>query len=115
MSLPVLTAPFWSRPYSLPKKRRRGKQQAQHQFSPESRQTATGIGLDGGISMYAVIRAGGKQYRVAPGDVVRFENQGSGTGGKIEFTEVLAVYAEPGQIGRPHATALVTWEIVEQG
>ncbi len=65
--------------------------------------------------MYAVIRAGGKQYRVAPGDVVRFENQGSGTGGKIEFTEVLAVSAEPGQIARPQSTALVTGEIVEQG
>ena len=27
------------------------------------------------ISMYAVIRAGGKQYRVAPGDVIRVESQ----------------------------------------
>ena len=27
--------------------------------------------------MYAVIRAGGKQYRVAPGDVIRVENQGT--------------------------------------
>ena len=25
--------------------------------------------------MYAVIRAGGKQYRVAPGDVIRMETQ----------------------------------------
>ena len=28
-----------------------------------------------GESMYAVIRAGGKQYRVAPGDVIRVEKQ----------------------------------------
>ncbi len=41
--------------------------------------------------MYAVIRAGGKQYRVAPGDVIRLENQGNGTDGKIEFNDVLAV------------------------
>jgi large subunit ribosomal protein L21 len=65
--------------------------------------------------MYAVIRAGGKQYRVAPGDVIRFENQGTGTDGKIEFKDVLAVSGEPGQIARPQSTALVTGEIVEQG
>ena len=29
----------------------------------------------GDISMYAVIRTGGKQYRVAPGDVIRVESQ----------------------------------------
>jgi len=65
--------------------------------------------------MYAVIRAGGKQYRVAPGDVIRLENQGNGTDGKIEFNDVLAISGEPGQIGRPESAALVTGEIVEQG
>src|SRR5882724_6097286 len=96
-------------------KRRRGKQQAQHQVSRNRGKAATGIGLDGGIRMYAVIRAGGKQYRVAPGDVIRFENQGTGTDGKIEFKDVLAVSGEPGQIARPQSGALVTGEIVEQG
>jgi large subunit ribosomal protein L21 len=65
--------------------------------------------------MYAVIRAGGKQYRVAPGDVVRVESQGTGTDGKIEFSDVLAVSAGDGQIGKPQSGALVTGEIVEQG
>jgi large subunit ribosomal protein L21 len=65
--------------------------------------------------MYAVIRAGGKQYRVAPGDVIRLENQGDGTNGKIEFNDVLAVSGEPGQIGVPKSAALVTGEVVEQG
>ena len=65
--------------------------------------------------MYAVIRAGGKQYRVAPGDVIRVENQGNGTDGKIEFNDVLAVSGEPGQIARPESEALVTGEVVEQG
>jgi large subunit ribosomal protein L21 len=65
--------------------------------------------------MYAVIRAGGKQYRVAPGDVIRLENQGNGTDGKIEFNDVLAVSGEAGQIGRPQSSALVTGEVVEQG
>jgi large subunit ribosomal protein L21 len=65
--------------------------------------------------MYAVIRAGGKQYRVAPGDVIRLESQGNGSDGKIEFNDVLAVSGEPGQIGRPQSGALVTGQVVEQG
>jgi large subunit ribosomal protein L21 len=67
------------------------------------------------ISMYAVIRAGGKQYRVAPGDVIRVESQGTGTGGQIEFGDVLAVSAGDGQIGKPQPGALVTGDVVEQG
>ena len=65
--------------------------------------------------MYAVIRAGGKQYRVAPGDVIRVESQGTGTDGKIEFSEVLAVSGGEGQIGKPQSEARVVGEIVEQG
>jgi len=65
--------------------------------------------------MYAVIRAGGKQYRVAPGDVIRVESQGTGTDGKIQFSDVLAVSAEAGQIGVPKPGAQVTGEVVEQG
>jgi large subunit ribosomal protein L21 len=41
--------------------------------------------------MYAVIRTGGKQYRVAPGDVVKVEKAAAGENGAIEFSEVLAV------------------------
>lgn len=65
--------------------------------------------------MYAVIRTGGKQYRVAPGDVIRVENQGDGSNGKIEFGDVLAVSGEAGQIGKPQSEALVTGEVMEQG
>jgi len=65
--------------------------------------------------MYAVIRAGGKQYRVAPGDVIRVESQSTGTDGKIEFSDVLAVSAEAGQIGKPQSAASVVGEVVEQG
>ena len=65
--------------------------------------------------MYAVIRTGGKQYRVAPGDVIRVESQGTGTNGKIEFGDVLAVSGEAGQIGKPQSEALVTGEVMEQG
>jgi large subunit ribosomal protein L21 len=63
--------------------------------------------------MYAVIRAGGKQYRVAPGDVVRVEKM-SGTDGKVEFGDILAVSAGDGHVGRP-SDARVVGEVVEDG
>ena len=64
--------------------------------------------------MYAVIRAGGKQYKVAPGDVIRVEKL-NGTDGQVQFNDVLAVSAEAGNVVRPGAEALVTGEVVEQG
>jgi large subunit ribosomal protein L21 len=64
--------------------------------------------------MYAVIRAGGKQYRVAPGDVIRVEKLGTGTDGHVEFPEVLAVSGEAGQIGKP-SEARVVGSVVEEG
>jgi large subunit ribosomal protein L21 len=64
--------------------------------------------------MYAVIRAGGKQYKVAPGDVVRVEKI-NGTDGRVEFSDVLAVSAESGSVVRPGPEARVTGEVVEQG
>ena len=65
--------------------------------------------------MYAVIRAGGKQYRVAPGDVLQLETQ-TGTGnGKVEFDDVLVVSPSEGQITRPESKALVTGEVLGEG
>ena len=63
--------------------------------------------------MYAVIRAGGKQYRVAPGDVIRVEKVGTGTDGQVEFP-VLAVSGEEGQVGQ-QSDARVVGDIVEEG
>jgi len=65
--------------------------------------------------MYAVIRAGGKQYRVAPGDVIRVESQGNGAHGQVVFNDVLAVSSGEGQIGKPQSEARVVGEVVEQG
>jgi len=65
--------------------------------------------------MYAVIRTGGKQYRVAPGDVIRVESQGNGTNGQIQFSDVLAVSASEGRIGKPQSEARVVGQVVEQG
>ena len=64
--------------------------------------------------MYAVIRAGGKQYRVAPGDVIQIEKLELADGEHIQFNEVLAVSEAEGQIGKP-ANASVTGQIVEHG
>ncbi len=63
--------------------------------------------------MYAVIRAGGKQYRVAPGDVIRVEKVGTGTDGQVEFP-VVAVSGEEGQIGL-QSDARVVGDVVEEG
>jgi large subunit ribosomal protein L21 len=65
--------------------------------------------------MYAVIRAGGKQYRVAPGDVIRVEKLATGTDGQVEFPEVLAVSGEAGQIGKPQSDARVVGQVVGEG
>jgi len=62
--------------------------------------------------MYAVIRAGGKQYRVAPGDVVKIEKTGTG-GENIEF-EVLAVGSDDGTVAKVD-DAKVVGEIVGEG
>jgi large subunit ribosomal protein L21 len=64
--------------------------------------------------MYAVIRAGGKQYRVAPGDVIRIEKTPAANG-KVEFTDVLAVSGAEGQVGRPQGDARVVGSVVEEG
>ena len=65
--------------------------------------------------MYAVIRAGGKQYRVAPGDVIRVEKVGTGTDGHVEFNDVLAVSGSEGDIARPQSEARVVGQVVEEG
>ena len=64
--------------------------------------------------MYAVIRTGGKQYRVAPGDVIRIESRASADS-NLEFSDVLAVSGGDGQIGRPPSDARVLGQVVEQG
>jgi len=65
--------------------------------------------------MYAVIRSGGKQYRVAEGDVVRLERLDGKVGKKVSF-DVLAL-GDNGdlQAGVPTLKAKVAGTIVDQG
>jgi large subunit ribosomal protein L21 len=52
--------------------------------------------------MYAVIRTGGKQYRVAQGDVLRIEKLQGDVGGEITFSEVLMVGGtDAPKVGKP--------------
>lgn len=64
--------------------------------------------------MYAVIRSGGKQYRVAPGETVRVERLEGKVGGKVTFDEVIAVRTDEKKIvPGAHAKAKVTGKIVK--
>ena len=63
--------------------------------------------------MYAVIRAGGKQYRVAPGDVIRIEKTPA-SNGQVEFSDVLAVSPADGELRRP-GEGRVVGRVVEEG
>src|SRR5262245_8044923 len=52
--------------------------------------------------MYAVIRSGGKQYRVAPGQTIRLEKLTGEVGAKVELGDVLLVENEGKvQVGSP--------------
>jgi len=67
--------------------------------------------------MYAVIRSGGKQYRVEPGAVVWVEALPGEVGSKVTFKEVLLVKADGEvKLGNPTlAKAKVTGTVVEHG
>ncbi len=65
--------------------------------------------------MYAVIKTGGKQYRVAADDVLTVEKLAGEPGAKIEFGEVLMLGGDSVKIGAPLVSgALVKAEVVEQ-
>ena len=65
--------------------------------------------------MYAVIRSGGKQYRVAPGQTVRLEKVGGDVGSKVELKEVLLIENDGNvQVGAPIvANAMVEATVVQ--
>ncbi|UCD84372.1 MAG: 50S ribosomal protein L21 [Deltaproteobacteria bacterium] len=67
--------------------------------------------------MYAVVRTGGKQYRVSEGEVLRVEKLKGEVGDQVDFNEVLMVSGQDKvKIGTPVLTkASVTGEIVCQG
>ncbi len=67
--------------------------------------------------MYAIIKTGGKQYKVKSGDLVEVEKLDAEVGAKVNFAEVLAVGEEGGalNVGSPLvAGASVEAEVVDQ-
>ena len=64
--------------------------------------------------MYAVIRTGGKQYRVAPGDVLKVEKLAH-ENGAVEFSDVLAVSGDAGSFEQSLEGAKVTGTVVGEG
>ena len=66
--------------------------------------------------MYAIIRTGGKQYRVQPGDVVRVERIAGEVGAKVTLDEVLFVAGDGSpRVGAPRVEgASVVGTVVEQ-
>jgi large subunit ribosomal protein L21 len=67
--------------------------------------------------MHAIIKTGGKQYAVAPGDEVKFEKLSGQVGDIVTFNEILMASDEGGaHIGTPFlADSKVTGKILRQG
>lgn len=67
--------------------------------------------------MYAIIRTGGKQYRVEPGEVVRFELLDAEVGASVTLDDVLLVGGEDEvRVGAPRLeNAAVVGTVVQQG
>jgi large subunit ribosomal protein L21 len=65
--------------------------------------------------MYAVIRTGGKQYRVSEGDTLRIEKLAGDVGSAISFDEVLLLGGDKVTVGKPLVSgAKVAAQIVAQ-
>ena len=65
--------------------------------------------------MFAVLKTGGKQYRVKPGDVLRVEKLPAEAGDTVRFDEVLMLGGETPVVGAPRVEgAAVEAEVLEQ-
>ena len=66
--------------------------------------------------MYAVIATGGKQYKVAEGDVIKVEKLGVAAGETVSFDQVLVVNDGSIKVGNPTISgASVSASVVEEG
>ena len=66
--------------------------------------------------MYAIIATGGKQYKVAEGDIIKVEKLGVEAGETVTFDQVLVVNNGELVVGNPTvANASVSAKVVEEG
>jgi large subunit ribosomal protein L21 len=85
----------------------------QHNSLEESSQRHTAPRFEV-LAMYAVIRTGGKQYLVSPGEQLKIETTAH-KDGKLEFSDVLAVSAEEGKFESDLNGAKVLASVVNEG
>ena len=64
--------------------------------------------------MYAVIKSGGKQYRVAPGDKLKIETAAH-EDGNLEFSDIIAISGEEGKFEQELGGAKVLASVVGTG
>lgn len=65
--------------------------------------------------MFAVLKTGGKQYKVQAGDVLRVEKLAAEAGDKIQFNDILMLGGETPTVGSPLvAGAAVQAEVIDQ-
>jgi large subunit ribosomal protein L21 len=68
------------------------------------------------LLMYAVVKTGGKEYRISQGDLIRVEKMEGKVGDQVTMKDVLMVsHEDQVQVGNPLlANAVITGEIVQQ-
>ena len=65
--------------------------------------------------MFAVLKTGGKQYRVQPGDMLRVEKLAADAGEKVQFNEILMLGGDSPAVGTPLVDgAAVQAEVIDQ-
>jgi large subunit ribosomal protein L21 len=62
--------------------------------------------------VYAIVKSGGKQYKVKPGDVVRLEKLNAELGSELELKEVLMIGGDQPQIGTPQVVGATVKVVV---
>jgi len=66
--------------------------------------------------MYAIVKNGGKQYKVCEGDIILFDKMGLDSKNSVELNEVLAVNNGESKIGTPFVNgAKVEGEVINEG
>jgi len=89
--------------------RRRGSPQKHRFAGPKRRET------EKEDNMFAVLKTGGKQYRVESGQVLRVEKLTASAGETVQFDEILMIGGETVTVGAPLvAGAVVKAEVVDQ-
>src|SRR5207253_2491460 len=98
----IIRVPLWLTP--------RGTSSTDDGFARQDRRTLS-------FMSYAVIRTGGKQYRVSPGDLLRIERLAGEVGAPVEFTEVLLAAGDGAvRVGTPLVEGVcVRGQILAQG